>query len=33
MVMNQIIPGLYIGDIRSSQSKEAMKKNGITHVL
>ena len=33
MVMNQIIPGLFIGDIRSTQDKEAMKKNGITHVL
>ena len=31
--MNQIVPGLFIGDIRSTQDESLMKKKGITHVL
>ncbi|XP_008308850.1 dual specificity protein phosphatase 22-A [Cynoglossus semilaevis] len=31
--MNKVIDGLYLGNIRDSENKESLSKNGITHIL
>ncbi|KAM4743729.1 dual specificity protein phosphatase 22-A isoform 2-T2 [Anableps anableps] len=31
--MNKIVDGLYLGNIRDSENRESLSKNGITHIL
>uniref|UniRef100_A0A1A7YXH6 Dual specificity phosphatase 22a n=1 Tax=Iconisemion striatum TaxID=60296 RepID=A0A1A7YXH6_9TELE len=31
--MNKVVDGLYLGNIRDSENRESLSKNGITHIL
>ncbi|XP_043993396.1 dual specificity protein phosphatase 22-A isoform X2 [Gambusia affinis] len=31
--MNKVVDGLYLGNIRDSENREGLSKNGITHIL
>ncbi|XP_061077722.1 dual specificity protein phosphatase 22-A [Conger conger] len=31
--MNKVVDGLYLGNIRDSENKDSLSKNGITHIL